>query len=126
MSAPDTAPTEPPQAVLMQMSMGYAVPFLLRAAAQLCLADHLADGPRTPEELAAATSSNAPSLYRLLRTLAGVGIFSEDETRRFSLTPLAEPLRSNVPGSVRTSILSITSDLFTSPWSNLQYAVQTG
>ena len=125
MSAADSTQT-PPQAVLMQMSMGYAVPFLLRTAAQLSLADHLADGPRTAAELAAATSTHAPSLYRLLRTLASVGIFSEDESHRFSLTPLAEPLRSGIPGSVRTSILSITGDLFVVPWSKLLYPVQTG
>ena len=110
----------------MQMSMGYSVPFLLRTAAQLCLADHLADGARTAEQLAAATNTHAPSLYRLLRTLACNGVFSEDESHQFSLTPLAEPLRSNVPGSVRTSILSLTGDLFIIPWSKLLYSAQTG
>ena len=110
----------------MLMSMGFAVPFLLRAAAQLCLADHLADSPKTAEQLAALTNTHAPALYRLLRTLACNGVFSEDESHRFSLTPLAEPLRSNVPGSVRTSILSITGDLFVIPWSKLLYSVQTG
>jgi len=110
----------------MQMSLGYTVPFLLRTAAQLRLADHLAGGARTVDELATATNTHAPSLYRLLRTLASNGVFSEDESRRFSLTPLAEPLRSNVPGSVRTSILSITGDLFIMPWSKLLYSVQTG
>jgi hypothetical protein len=126
MSAPDAANTPPPQAVLMQMSLGYSMPFLLRTAAQLCLADHLAGGARTAEQLAAATGTHAPSLYRLLRTLACNGVFSEDDAHRFSLTPLAEPLRSDVPGSVRTSILSITGDLFIVPWSKLLYSVQTG
>jgi hypothetical protein len=126
MSVADSAQTPPPQAVLMQMSTGYTVPFLLRTAAQLCLADHLADGARTAEQLAAATKTHAPSLYRLLRALACIGVFSEDESQRFSLTPLAEPLRSNVPGSVRTSILSITGDLFIIPWSKLLYSAQTG
>ena len=116
----------PPQATLMQMSMGYTVPFLLRAAAQLCLADHLASGAMNAEQLAVATNTHAPSLYRLLRTLACIGVFSEDESHRFSLTPLAEPLRSNVPGSVRTSVLSITGELFILPWSKLLYSVQTG
>jgi hypothetical protein len=110
----------------MQMAAGYAVPFLLRTAAQLCLADHLADGPRTAQQLATLTSTHAPALYRLLRTLACIGIFSEDTAHRFSITPLAEPLRSNVPASVRTSILSLTGDLFIVPWSKLVYSVQTG
>lgn len=110
----------------MQMAYGFCSTFLLRAAAQLKLADHLADGPKTAEELASVTSANAPALFRLLRTLAGLGIFAEDESRLFSMTPLAEPLRSNVPGSVRTSILSVSGDLFILPWSKLLYSVQTG
>lgn len=110
----------------MRMSLGYTVPFLLRTAAQLCLADHLAGQPQTAQQLAAITGTHAPALYRVLRTLASNGIFSEDESHRFSLTPLAEPLRSNVPGSVRTSILSITGNLFVLPWSKLLYSVQTG
>jgi hypothetical protein len=110
----------------MRMSLGYTVPFLLRTAAQLCLADHLAGQPQTAQQLAAITGTQAPALYRVLRTLAANGIFSEDESHRFSLTPLAEPLRSHVPGSVRTSILSITGDLFVLPWSKLLYSVQTG
>jgi O-methyltransferase domain/Dimerisation domain len=125
MSEAASAPPSP-QAQLMQMSLGYAVPFLLRAAAQLCLADHLADGPRTADQLAAATNANASALYRLLRTLASIGLFSEDSAHRFSNTPLAEPLRSNIPGSVRTSVLSITGDIFITPWSKLLYSVQTG
>ena len=116
----------PPQAQLMQMAYGFCTTFLLRTAAQLSLADHLADGPKTVEQLAALTKTNAPALFRLLRTLAGIGIFSEDEPHQFSLTPLAEPLRSGIPGSVRTSILSITGDLFIIPWSKLLYSVQTG
>jgi hypothetical protein len=106
--------------------MGFTVPFLLRAAAQLCLADHLADGPKTADQLAVITGTNAPALHRFLRTLACIGIVSQDESDRFSLTSLAEPLCSSVPGSVRTSILSVTGDLFIIPWSKLVYSVQTG
>jgi hypothetical protein len=123
-AASPQAPT--PQAVLMQMAYGFCSTFLLRAAAQLNLADHLAVGPKSAEQLASITNSNAPALARLLRTLAGLGIFAEDESHRFSITPLAEPLRSGVPGSVRTSILSISGDLFIIPWSKLLLSVQSG
>ena len=126
MSAAESAQTPAPQAQLMRMSLGYTVPFLLRTDAQLCLADHLAGQPQTAQQLAAITGTHASALYRVLRTLASNVIFSEDESHRFSLTPLAGPLRSNVPGSVRTSILSITGDLFVLPWSKLLYSVQTG
>jgi hypothetical protein len=61
MSAPDSAQT-PPQAQLMQMAMGFMVPLLLRAAAQSCLADHPADGPKTAAELAVATNAHVPAM----------------------------------------------------------------
>jgi hypothetical protein len=110
----------------MQIAMGFAAPFLLRAAAQLRIPDYLADGPKTAEQIAVLSDTHAPALYRLLRTLASIGIFTEDDAHRFSLTALAEPLRSNIPGSVRTSILSITGDFFNIPWSKLAYSDQTG
>ena len=122
MSGAGSSQTPPPQAQLMQMAVGFTVPFLLRAAAQLCLADHLADGPKTSGQLAAMTGTHALALHRFLRTLASVAIVSQDESDRFSLTPLTEPLRSGVPGSVRTSILSITGDVFIVPWSKLVYS----
>ena len=126
MSAAPSGQSPPPQVQLMQMAMGFAVPFLLRAAAELRVADHLATGPKTAGEISAITGTHAPALYRLLRTLACIGVFNQDESDRFSLTPLAEPLRSDIPGSVRTSILSITGDLFIVPWSKLAYSVQAG
>jgi hypothetical protein len=50
----------------------------LHVAATLRIADFLADGSRTVAELAEASSSHPSSLYRLLRMLAGAGVFSED------------------------------------------------
>ncbi len=108
------------------MAMGFTTTFLLRAAAQLRIADFLADGPQTSEQLANSIGAHAPSLRRFMRTLAAIGVFAEDETHRFSLTRLSEPLRSDVPDSVRTSVLSVTGDLFTVPWSKLAYCVETG
>jgi hypothetical protein len=126
MSESETAQAPPPQAQLMQMAMGFCASYLLRAAVQLSLADHLADGPKTASQLAILTHAHAPSLHRLLRTLASIGIFAEDDEHRFSLNALTEPLRANVPGSVHNSILSFTGPLFTIPWSRLDYCALTG
>jgi hypothetical protein len=115
-----------PQAQLIEMARGHQISSVLRVAAQLKLADFLSEEPRTAEELAQSTATHAPSLYRFLRTAASLGLFSEDGEHRFSLASLAEPLRSGVPGSVRTTILSLTGDLFLRPFSNLLYSVQTG
>jgi hypothetical protein len=64
-------------------------------------------------------------LYRLLRALASVGIFAEGESRRFSLTPLAEPLRSDVPGSKRALALMSGDEQFRT-WAEIDYTIRTG
>ncbi|MGA8705473.1 MAG: hypothetical protein WB646_00645 [Steroidobacteraceae bacterium] len=71
MSAAPPGQLPPPQVQLMQMAMGFSAPFLLRAAAELRLADHLANGPKTAGEISAITGTHAPALYRLLLEKAG-------------------------------------------------------
>jgi len=118
--------TLPPQQQLIQMAWAHQISALVRVAAHLKLADHLADGPKTAAELATATETHAPSLYRVMRTLASLGVFSEDSQHRFSQTALSEPLRSDVPGSMRTTVLAIAGEMFTGPIGQLLYSVQTG
>jgi hypothetical protein len=108
------------------MAMGHWVSRILYAAAELNLADHLADGPKGADELAAPTRMHAPSLYRFMRSLANLGILSESAGRRFALTPLGEALKTGAPGSARPSILTIASDWWVRGFSELPYSVQTG
>src|ERR1041385_389954 len=82
------------RAALMQMIQGYRISQIVYVAAKLGIADLLADGPKTSAELAATSGTHAPSLYRLLRMLASLGIFAEDEQGCFGMTPMAELLRS--------------------------------
>ncbi|MCP4158147.1 MAG: methyltransferase, partial [bacterium] len=79
---------------------------------QLGIADLLAQGPLTTVELAALTKSHEPSLYRVMRALAGVGIFSQcdGDSKSFELTPMAEFLKS---GMLRSAAI-----LFNAPWSD--------
>jgi predicted Rossmann fold nucleotide-binding protein DprA/Smf involved in DNA uptake len=72
-----TQPT--PQDQLARMITGYWISQAIYVAAKLGIADLLADGPKTADELARATGTHARSLYRLLRALASVGVFSEVE-----------------------------------------------
>ncbi len=88
-----------PQQQLAGMITGYWVSQAVYVAAKLGLADRLADGPRTADDLARNTGTQPRPLYRLLRALASVGVFAEDAAHRFGLTPLADCLQSNVPGS---------------------------
>jgi hypothetical protein len=118
--------TQSPQDYLIQMATAHWMSRFLYVAARMNLADQLAERPKTAEELAEATGAAAPSLYRFMRTLAGLGLFTEDSEHRFSLTPLGEPLRTGTAGSVRGSVLTLAGDIFTRALDHLHYSVQTG
>src|SRR5947209_16676486 len=111
MTAP-TSPAQAQQAFPMQMYDLLNAHMLVQAlhvAAVLRIADLLADGSRTVEELAEASSSHTGSLYRLLRLLAGAGVFVEEAPGRFNLTLLGSTLRTDTPGSVRDWALFIAA-----------------
>src|SRR5262245_50648550 len=115
----------PPQEQMSRMLTGYWVTQALYVAAKLGLADQLTEGPRTADDLARATAADAPSLYRLLRALASIGVFVEDGNRRYSLTPLADCLRSDVPGSQRSLAIMVGEEHYRA-WGELLYSVRTG
>ena len=79
------------------MALDHEVQQAVDVAAKLGIADMLVDGPRRSEEIAALADVHPGALYRLLRALAGFGIFAEDGAGRFRLTPPAEALRSLSP-----------------------------
>jgi len=110
---------------LMELTIGGWFTQAICVAADLGIADFLIDGPRTAEELAEATNAYSHSLYRVLRALASADIFTEDEEGRFSLTPIAENLRSDVPNSLRSFAIMAGAEFYQS-WGNLLYSVRTG
>jgi hypothetical protein len=114
-----------PQDVMNRMITGYWTTQMVYVAAHLRLADLIAKRPQSAEELAQQTQTHAPSLYRLLRALASLGVFAEDSAAKFSLTPLAECLRSDVPGSQWAMAVMSGEEHYTA-WGELLYSVQTG
>jgi hypothetical protein len=86
----------------------------------------LAEKPQTATELAAKTKTHAPSLYRVLRTLASAGIFTENAGQKFQLTPLAALLRSDVPNSMHDFAIMMGEEWLWAAWGELMYSVKTG
>ena len=119
-------PALPPDAILMQMLFGAQMQRSVCLAARLGVPDLLAEGARTAEELAARTDTHAPSLYRLLRTLASIGVFTEDAEKKFELTPISALLRSDAPNSVRDFAVMMGEDWIWQAWGALPYSVKTG
>jgi SAM-dependent methyltransferase len=99
---------------------------MLHVAAKLHVADLLAAGPMTIDQLADATRAHAESLRRMLRALAGAGIFYEDRDGIFRLTRLGTYLREGVPGSQWAFAASIGEQWWWAPWGRLSHSVQTG
>src|SRR5690242_13296906 len=88
--------------------------------------DRQDDGQRPPAEvLAERTGAHAPSLYRLLRTLASVGVFTEPEPGVFALTPLGQTLTSGQPGSMRDVIIMFMETHY-APFGELIHTIRTG
>lgn len=116
----------PPDAILMQMLFGALMQRSIGVAAKLGIADLLAAKPQTATELAARTKTHAPSLYRVLRTLASAGIFAEQAEQEFELTPIAELLQSGGPNSMRDFAIMMDEDWIWSAWGELMYSVETG
>jgi hypothetical protein len=114
-----------PHVQLDRMITGYWLSQAIYAAAKFGIADLVAGGPRSVDALAQKTSTNPDALYRLLRALASVGIFREGPPKEFSLTPLAEPLRSDVPGSKRALALMSGDEQYRA-WSEIAYSIETG
>jgi hypothetical protein len=115
----------PPPFALFRMVTGYYVSRAIYVAARLGIADLLAEGRRSHDELAKATGAHADSLRRVLRLLASAGVFIEEDDGKFALTPIGACLRSDVPGSMRAAAL-LFGGITQQAWGDLLHSVETG
>ena len=120
----ESSPPLPPHVQLIQMGTAYWVSQFVFTAANMRLADHLADGPRTAGELAAVTGANPRALHRFMRTLASLGLLTQDGGGRFALTSLGGALKNDAPGSARATVLAMGG--FRSAFDQFQYSLETG
>jgi hypothetical protein len=126
MEHPSSPPPPPPGAALLQLLVGRWISQGISTAAELGLADVLAGGALAPDAIAARIDAHAPTLRRLLRALASVGIFVEDADGRFANTPLSEMLRSDVAGSLRGMAQHVGHPASVRAWTDLTASVRTG
>jgi hypothetical protein len=115
-----------PTMALFGMIHGYWNSQVVRAAADLRLADHLAGGPLSAREVAALESSDPDTTYRLMRACAGLGLLAYEGDGRFSVTPAGALLRSGVAGSLREHALAFGAPGHWLPWGQLPEAVRKG
>lgn len=111
---------------MLDIVSGFWISRAVYVAATLGIADHLAKQPRTAAELAELTGTHAPSLYRILRALASVGVLGHHPDGRFSATPLSESLRKGIPGAIRSFVMSELGGEHYTAWTDVMHSVKTG
>ncbi|MFI0943129.1 methyltransferase [Streptomyces sp. NPDC021020] len=116
----------PPPVTMLEMITAGMVSQAIQVTATLGIADALADGPRTPQEIARTVGASADGVNRLLRALASYGVFRVDRSGRFALTPLASTLRSDAQMPMRSIAMFTNSAEQREHWSYLLDAVRTG
>ena len=117
---------EDPGFVLRQMVLAMRLSRALYVAAELGIADHLENGPMSSAALAAATSTHAGALRRLMRALSVANVFAETSPDSFSLTELGDRLRVGHPQSMRAGMMFLCGPLRWEMWSDLLRCVRTG
>jgi hypothetical protein len=110
---------------MLKMLNAFLTVQALHVAAALDLADRLADGPRSADEVASETGADPTSLYRLMRMLTGLGVLSEEADGQFALAPLGATLRSDVANSVRDWALFVGAPEMWEVWAGLHGSVMT-
>jgi C-methyltransferase len=115
----------PPVQAVLQLGWGMWTSGLIRATAELHLADALDDRPATVNEMAEAVGADTDALGRLLRALAACGIFRKVDGHRYAHTVASRALRSDAPERL-LDILLIGSDWGWTLWGKLADAVRTG
>lgn len=115
-----------PREQLLQLLNAYIISQALYVAAKLGIADQLKDRPKHVHELADPSGADEFSLYRILRTLASEGVFCELDNQCFSLTPMAELLRTDAAGSLRGWAIMRGEPFLWKPYGEILHSVKTG
>lgn len=114
-----------PALALLQMIGGYWLTQMIYVAASMGIADTLAAGPLQPAQIAAATGCAEGAVGRLLRCLAGAGVFRALPDGAYEQSPLSELLRSDIPGSLRPLALMNGQEWHWRTWGRLRDAIET-
>jgi len=110
---------------LFSIALGGVTSQMLAVAASLGIADLLIDGPKSAEQLASATGTDAASLQRVMRGLASLGVFSEDDSGQFGSTAMSAAMCSDLPNSFRMVPIYLGGELYRA-FGGLLQAVRSG
>jgi O-methyltransferase. len=118
--------SDPTSDLVVRLVEGAWLSKAIYVVVNLGIPDLLRDRARPIEELAAETGTHAASLHRILRALAGEGLFSFDDSGRLSLTPAGTVLRRDAPNSLHAWALLMLGNVHQSAWEDLMHSARTG
>lgn len=110
---------------LFQMASSFWISQAIYVAAKLGIADLLKNGPLKVSDIATIVGTDVRPTFRLMRSLAGLGIFAQTKNGYFSLLPLGENLRADISGSLKAIIITL-GEIHYQACGALLHAVQTG
>lgn len=113
-------------ASVMQLLSGYFTTQLLYVVAELGVADVVASGPASVEEIAEAVGAHPESLHRVLRALSALGVFAQPQPRTFALTALSQCLRSDADNGLRPVATMVGSPWHWQAWGGVLEQVRSG
>lgn len=116
----------PAPIALLEVGLGHWQGQALMVAAELNIADHIKNGTKDVATLAKLVGAHEESLYRILRSLAHIGIFSEGPKQHFSMTALARPLLTDEPDSIKAFVVMNRQPFHWRTWGDLMTSVKTG
>lgn len=111
---------------IRQLAWGYIPAALIGVMIELGVPEIIGDGEKPIREIAAAAKANEDALYRMMRTLASFGVFTEISGRRFVLTSAGNCLRGDVPGSLRGYVRWITNGIIFRSYAAALQTAKTG
>lgn len=114
-----------PVMLIHEMSSGFILSQALYAVAKLGVADLICDSRSKVAELAHGIGADEKVLYRVMRALAGFGVFHEEEDGFFSLTPAGQLLRSDHAQSLRHAVIFRCEENYDA-FRELVHSVRTG
>lgn len=114
-----------PRDRLYDMYRAYSTTQALYVVAKLGIADYLRGEPAGSGELAQKVDANPKALFRVMRHLATVGVFTQDGSRKFRLTELGKLLCTDHPGSMRHSVIMNGEEIYRAA-GELLHSVRTG
>jgi hypothetical protein len=119
-------PELPPHLPVLDLMMSTVLARALYAVTERGVPDLLADGPRTPEELAAKVGVQPVPLLQVMRALAAQGLFTQGDDGRFGLTPAGETLVSGHPTAARDLVVTFGGPAMWQALGAMKETVETG